>query len=50
MRDHGNGFENPGRVSGLDNMKNRATRLGGRCVIDSAPGKGTSVTWTVPLP
>lgn len=50
VRDHGNGFENPGRVSGLDNMKNRATRLGGRCVIDSAPGKGTSVTWTVPLP
>ncbi|MGO4236534.1 GAF domain-containing protein [Pseudarthrobacter sp. YAF2] len=50
VRDHGQGFENPGRVSGLDNMKNRATRLGGRCLIDSAPGKGTSVTWTVPLP
>ncbi|MDQ0802112.1 GAF domain-containing protein [Arthrobacter sp. SLBN-112] len=50
VRDHGHGFETPGRVSGLDNMKNRATRLGGSCVIDSTPGKGTSVTWTVPLP
>jgi len=49
VRDHGQGFENPGRVSGLDNMKNRAIRLGGSCVIDSTPGEGTRVTWTVPI-
>ncbi|MFF1883465.1 GAF domain-containing protein [Pseudarthrobacter sp. NPDC058196] len=48
VRDHGRGFENPGRVSGLENMKIRATRLGGSCVIDSTPGEGTRVTWTVP--
>ncbi|MHC6231708.1 GAF domain-containing sensor histidine kinase [Arthrobacter sp. MMS24-T111] len=48
VRDHGRGFENPGRVSGLENMKIRAARLGGSCVIDSTPGEGTRVTWTVP--
>jgi signal transduction histidine kinase len=30
-------------------MKNRAEHLGGACLVESAPGKGTSVTWTVPL-
>lgn len=49
VRDHGNGFEHPERVSGLDNMKNRAARLGGTCIIDSAPGEGTSVTWSAPI-
>ena len=48
VTDGGRGFEDPERVSGLENMKNRATRLGGTCIIDSAPGKGTSVTWAVP--
>lgn len=50
VRDHGRGFTNPGRISGLNNMKTRASRVGGTCIIDSAPGKGTSVTWTAPLP
>ncbi|MFB0836812.1 GAF domain-containing sensor histidine kinase [Arthrobacter sp. E44] len=48
VRDHGCGFQNPDRTSGLDNMQNRAARLGGTCTIDSAPGEGTSITWTVP--
>jgi len=48
VRDNGCGFKDPSRVSGLNNMKNRAERLGGSCTIDSAPGKGTSVTWTAP--
>ncbi|MFC4395636.1 GAF domain-containing sensor histidine kinase [Arthrobacter sedimenti] len=48
VRDNGRGFKDPERVSGLNNMKNRAERLGGRCTIDSTPGKGTSVTWTAP--
>ncbi|MDQ0665340.1 two-component system sensor histidine kinase DevS [Arthrobacter ulcerisalmonis] len=50
VRDNGCGFTNPDRISGLNNMKTRASRLGGSCVIDSAPGKGTSVTWAAPLP
>jgi two-component system, NarL family, sensor histidine kinase DevS len=50
VRDHGCGFANPGRISGLDNMQARASSLGGTCVVDSAPGKGTCVTWTAPLP
>ncbi|HEY1155511.1 MAG TPA: GAF domain-containing sensor histidine kinase [Arthrobacter sp.] len=48
VRDNGRGFKDPERVSGLNNMKNRAERLGGSCTIDSTPGKGTSVTWTAP--
>lgn len=48
VRDNGSGFADPLRVSGLDNMRKRASRLGGTCVIESAPGKGTSVVWTVP--
>ena len=48
VRDNGRGFKDPQRVSGLDNMRKRASRLGGTCVIESAPGEGTSVTWTVP--
>jgi len=48
VRDNGCGFKDPERVSGLNNMKNRATRLGGSCIIDSAPGKGTRVTWAAP--
>lgn len=50
VRDNGCGFENPSRVSGLDNIKHRASQLGGNCVIDSSPGKGTRVTWAVPAP
>ncbi|MGN7198657.1 GAF domain-containing sensor histidine kinase [Arthrobacter sp. SAFR-044] len=48
VRDTGRGFKDPERVSGLTNMKNRAAHLGGDCVIDSIPGKGTSVTWRAP--
>ncbi|MHC6591653.1 GAF domain-containing sensor histidine kinase [Arthrobacter sp. C152] len=50
VRDHGRGFKDPGRVSGLDNMKSRAARLGGTCEVDSSPGHGTTVTWTAPTP
>lgn len=50
VQDHGCGFTDPRRISGLNNMKSRATRLGGTCTIDSAPGQGTSVIWTAPLP
>ena len=49
VTDNGRGFNEPGHVSGLANMRHRAELLKGNCVIDSAPGRGTSVTWSVPL-
>jgi two-component system, NarL family, sensor histidine kinase DevS len=48
VRDNGRGFENPERPSGLNNMKNRASRLGGVCIVESSQDMGTSVTWAVP--
>jgi signal transduction histidine kinase len=35
---------------GLDNMRDRIGALGGSLVIESAPGRGTTVTGTVPTP
>ena len=35
--------------NGLKNMMRRATAIGGRCEIRSAPGKGTTITFTVPI-
>lgn len=39
-----------GRIAsgnGLDNMIQRLQQVGGRCVLDSAPGEGTRVRFTV---
>ena len=51
--DDGVGFElekaEMGRGYGLSNIKDRAERLGGILVIDSAPGKGTKLDIKVPL-
>jgi signal transduction histidine kinase len=47
ISDNGQGFEKPGKTSGLANMRHRAELLGGTCSIDSAPGEGTRVTWCV---
>jgi signal transduction histidine kinase len=49
VTDNGRGFNESGQVSGLANMRHRAELLKGSCVIDSAPGRGTSVAWSVPL-
>jgi signal transduction histidine kinase len=52
IADNGRGFE-PAVVSrgnGLNNLHERLTRLGGRCVLQSTPGKGTTVVLTFPLP
>lgn len=49
IRDNGRGFADPARVSGLANMRHRAELLQGSCIIESGPGKGTSVTWTARL-
>jgi signal transduction histidine kinase len=61
VEDDGNGFvvetslaETPyvqpqGSGNGLANMRQRLAEIGGCCEISSAPGKGTRVTFTVPL-
>ena len=35
-----------GTGNGLANMRQRLAEIGGRCEIESAPGKGTKVTFT----
>lgn len=51
VQDDGVGFP-PERSSGLGlrSMHERAAELGGYCVIESAPGEGTSVKVCLPLP
>lgn len=45
--DNGVGFtSNAGPGRGLRNLNARARELGGTCVIDSAPSRGTMVRWT----
>ncbi len=34
---------------GLTTMRERAESIGGTLAIDSAPGRGTTVTFTMPL-
>lgn len=49
VRDDGKGFTTRQGGSGLGNMRDRARDLGGTCDIDTVPGEGTVVRWTVPL-
>ena len=49
ISDNGQGFIEPARVSGMANMRHRAELLKGSCIIDSVPGRGTSVRWSAPL-
>ncbi|HEX6339731.1 GAF domain-containing sensor histidine kinase [Umezawaea sp.] len=51
VRDNGRGLpELRGRHSGgLVNMCARADRWSGRCAVDSEPGRGVAVVWSVPL-
>lgn len=46
ISDNGKGFNKPDRISGLANIQHRADLVRGRCTIDSAPGNGTTVTWS----
>ena len=50
LRDDGVGFIPGGGESGLANMRQRAAELGGTLLVDSAPGRGTALHWTVPMP
>ena len=48
VRDDGRGLPAEMTESGLDNMRERARRHGGRCDVTSSPGAGTTITWRVP--
>ncbi|MET3368362.1 UNVERIFIED_CONTAM: two-component system sensor histidine kinase DevS [Jeotgalibacillus campisalis] len=47
--DDGCGFKDPAPGNGLTNMAHRAAEMKGTCTITSAPGKGTSLVWSIPL-
>ena len=49
VRDDGTGFSGPRRESGLRNLRDRASSVGGSCEIESGPGAGTVVRWRAPL-
>jgi len=49
VSDDGKGFEEEISESGLSNMRERATKHGGTLTVASAVGRGTSVTWSVPV-
>lgn len=48
VRDDGCGLPQTVTESGLLNMRQRAERLGGSCVVTSQPNEGTTVEWSVP--
>jgi two-component system, NarL family, sensor histidine kinase DegS len=52
VKDDGKGFEmngaRPGHY-GLINMRERAMKVGGQVIIDSAPGKGAHISFSVPV-
>ena len=56
VRDDGRGFDpaappaRPGRGNGLRNMRQRLEKIGGRCEIRSAPGRGAEVKFSVAVP
>ncbi len=49
VRDNGSGMKETGRRSGLMNLEERATRLGGSLQVGPATGGGTELNWRVPL-
>ena len=50
IADNGIGFSKPTRRSGLDNLKERASLLGGKFSVRSTLGEGTRLRWSVPVP
>ncbi|QGG39947.1 GAF domain-containing protein [Aeromicrobium yanjiei] len=48
VSDDGVGFSDGQAGDGLRNIRVRAALLRGRCEVAGAPGKGTTITWTVP--
>ena len=49
VRDNGTGIRKTGRRSGLANLQERASLLGGALRIGQANGGGTELEWRVPL-
>ena len=49
VRDNGSGIKESGRRSGLANLEQRATKLGGCFRIEPATDGGTELHWQVPL-
>ena len=52
VSDNGRGLEDPGGRGahhGLAGMRERLRRLGGRCEITGGPGRGTTVTFIIPV-
>jgi len=49
VSDDGRGMRSGVPESGLANMRARAHQRGGTLAVESAPGRGTTVTWSVPL-
>jgi two-component system, NarL family, sensor histidine kinase DevS len=47
--DNGSGMKETTRRSGLSNLEQRATKLGGSLLIEPAAGGGTELTWRVPV-
>ena len=50
VRDDGSGMKGTSRRSGLGNLADRATELGGTVAVGPADGGGTELQWRVPLP
>ena len=52
INDDGVGFAASSVISGqgLRNLKERAESLGGTCELSTAPGNGTRIVWSLPLP
>ena len=50
IKDDGRGIDHDlGRGSGVANMKRRAKRMSGQCLVESRPGHGVVISLTVPL-
>jgi two-component system sensor histidine kinase DegS len=52
VRDDGKGFDSRASKSGhygLLNMRERANKIGGEIIIDSTPGQGTQIDFSVPM-
>jgi len=49
VADDGRGMAENVIESGLSNMRERAGKHGGTLTVSTAPGQGTTITWSVPL-
>ena len=49
VADDGRGMAENVIESGLSNMRDRAGKHGGSLTVSTAPGQGTTITWSVPL-